>query len=519
MSRAITQSVWVIDDDQSIRWVLNRTLTNAGFKVTAFETAASALTRFKRSASTDRPRVILTDLRMPGIGGFDFLKQIRNVDHALPIIIMTAYSDLDTTVQAYQQGAFEYLPKPFDIDEVIDLVSRACQKQPVASTSEGPSGFSDEIIGDSPAIQEVFRIIGRLSRSDTSVLISGEPGTGKELVARAIHRHSPRKNGPFIAINTAAIPAELLESGLFGHEKGAFTGAQSQHKGRFEQAQEGTLFLDEIGDMPLNMQVKILRVLQEKSFERVGGVRTIQTDVRILAATHNDLERMIEAGEFRQDLYYRINVFPIEMPPLRERSEDIPLLLNELITNMESEKRGSVRFNSSAIASMCRHDWPGNVRELANLVERMANLYPHGIVGVNDLPEKYRHLLEQDGNESPLARGQGHSGSVVVQGKVMLDKKFTEQGGDDSLLPVNGLDLKEYLANLEKDLIAQALNDSGGVVARAADRLHVGRTTLVEKMRRYSLQKKQGDEPQGDECESKGSEQEESTDPLMKNAN
>ena len=333
-------------------------------------------------------------------------------------------------------------------------------------------------------------MMGQVANTEVSVLITGESGTGKEVVARNLHLNSARADKPFVPINCGAIPRELLESELFGHEKGAFTSAISSRAGRFELADGGTLFLDEIGDMPLNMQVKLLRVLQERSFERVGGVKTIQTDVRILAATHKDLEKMIEEGEFRQDLYYRINVFPIEIPSLRERAEDVALLLNELITIMEAEKRGSVRFNSGAIASLCRHPWLGNVRELANLVERMAILYPHGIVGINDLPRKFRHLNDKEIGEVVAAEASG--ASVVALGDAPAST--ADDSDQQSLLPLHGLDLKEYLANLEKDLIGQALDDSGGVVARAADRLHIRRTTLVEKMRKYNLQKKQNEE-------------------------
>ena len=296
--------------------------------------------------------------------------------------------------------------------------------------------------------------------------------------------NSQRAHKPFVPINCGAIPPDLLESELFGHEKGAFTGAISTRIGRFEMAEGGTLFLDEIGDMPLPMQVKLLRVLQEHCYERVGGTRTLQTDVRIFAATHKNLEEMIEVGSFRQDLYYRVNVFPIEMPSLRERAEDIPFLLNELISRLENEKRGSVRFNSVAIESLCRHPWPGNVRELANLVERMAILHPHGIVGVNDLPMKFRHLEDEE-----IASLQ----NLPLPDAAPSAPQSNGASGQ-ALLPLNGLDLKEYLANLERDLIEQALNDCGGVVARAADRLNIRRTTLVEKMRKYDMQRKNEDE-------------------------
>ena len=341
------------------------------------------------------------------------------------------------------------------------------------------------LVGESEVIQEVRRMMGQVANTEVSVLITGESGTGKEVVARNLHLNSNRAEKPFIPINCGAIPNELLESELFGHEKGAFTGAISARIGRFQLADGGTLFLDEIGDMPLNMQVKLLRVLQERSFERVGGVETIQTDVRIIAATHKDLEQMIKEGNFRQDLYYRINVFPIEMPPLRSRSEDVPLLLNELITILEAEQKGSIRFNSSAIKSLRCHSWLGNVRELANLVERMAILHPHGIVGVNDLPEKFRNLNEEEKLSDDLL-------DSVTDSKVVSRSELNTSGGlEQTMLPLKGIDLKAYLTNLEKDLISQALNYSDGVVARAAQRLHIRRTTLVEKMRKYHLMKKQ----------------------------
>ena len=342
------------------------------------------------------------------------------------------------------------------------------------------------LVGSSKEVQAVRQMMGQVADKEVSVLITGESGTGKEVVARNLHMNSSRADKPFVPINCGAIAPELLESELFGHEKGAFTGAISARAGRFELAHKGTLFLDEIGDMPLAMQVKLLRVLQEHCFERVGGVKTIHTDVRIFAATHRNLEAMIETGEFRQDLYYRINVFPIEMPSLRDRVEDVPLLLNELISRLERGKRGSVRFNSSAIASLCRHPWPGNVRELANLVERMAILFPHGIVGVSDLPTKFRHLNDEEMENLHLPEPD-----------VALEISDSNELNSQTLLPLNGLDLKEYLANLEKDLIEQALGDSSGVVARAADRLHIRRTTLVEKMRKYNLQKKQEEESEG----------------------
>ncbi|EMP55883.1 two component Fis family sigma54-specific transcriptional regulator [Marinobacter santoriniensis NKSG1] len=331
------------------------------------------------------------------------------------------------------------------------------------------------LVGTSRKVQQVRQLMEQVADKDVSVLITGESGTGKEVVARNLHYHSSRRDRPFVPVNCGAIPAELLESELFGHEKGAFTGAITARVGRFEMAEGGTLFLDEIGDMPLNMQVKILRVLQERTFERVGSNRTQSADVRVIAATHKNLEDMIEAGHFREDLYYRLNVFPIEMPSLRERVEDIPLLINELISRMEKEKRGSLRLNSAAIMSLCRHDWPGNVRELANLVERLAIMHPYAVIGVQELPKKFRYVDDYDENR-PVEDSGMPSG---IPGLVGLDAP--------ALLPVNGIDLKDYLANLEKQLIQQALDEAGGVVARAAEKLRIRRTTLVEKVRKYGL--------------------------------
>lgn len=331
------------------------------------------------------------------------------------------------------------------------------------------------LVGTSRRIQHVRQLMSQVADKEVSVLITGESGTGKEVVARNLHYHSPRRDKPFVPVNCGAIPGELLESELFGHEKGAFTGAISSRAGRFELAEGGTLFLDEIGDMPLSMQVKILRVLQERTYERVGGNRTMKTDVRVIAATHKNLETMIDNGEFREDLYYRLNVFPLEMPSLSERVEDIPLLINELISRMEKEKRGSIRLNSAAIMSLCRHDWPGNVRELANLVERLAIMHPYGVVGVQELPRKFRYVDDLD--ESHETEDSGMPSGI--EGLNNLDSP--------ALLPVNGLDLKDYLSNLEKTLIEQALNEADGVVARAAEKLRIRRTTLVEKVRKYGL--------------------------------
>lgn len=371
---------------------------------------------------------------------------------------------------------------PITYNPLVDILHRArlyCEAQSANKkrTQRRPVHLFRSLVGTSREVQDVREMMTQVADKDVSVLITGESGTGKEVVARNLHYHSTRREKPFVPVNCGAIPAELLESELFGHEKGAFTGAISSRAGRFELAEGGTLFLDEIGDMPLNMQVKILRVLQERCYERVGSNKTVATDVRIIAATHRDLESMIGEGSFREDLYYRLNVFPIELPPLKDRAEDIPLLINELVSRMESEKRGSIRFNSAAILSLCRHSWSGNIRELANLVERMAIMHPYGVIGVQDLPAKYRHVDYEE--ESFVVGGSASeaSGTSVVS------------MNDTPLLPEQGIDLREYLTRLERDLIQQALNDCGGVVARAADKLAIRRTTLVEKMRKYELQR------------------------------
>lgn len=471
MTNVNPSSIWIIDDDQSIRWVLDRALTNAGFEITAFETASSALTRFKRSETENRPQAIVTDLRMPGISGFEFLKQIRNVDHKIPIIIMTAYSDLDTTVQAYQEGAFEYLPKPFDIDEAIDLVSRACQRQPEASASETIGKYSDEIIGDSPAVQEVFRIIGRLSRSNTSVLISGESGTGKELIARAIHKHSPRKNGPFLAINTAAIPADLLESELFGHEKGAFTGAQSQHMGRFEQADEGTLFLDEIGDMPMDLQTRLLRVLAEGEFFRVGGKQAVHTNVRILAATHRDLEDLVNQNKFREDLFHRLNVIKLKLPPLRERREDIPALLKHFLHRFADEMGESEKqIDTDLLNYLCNLNWSGNIRQLENTC-RWFSVMASGVnIQMSDLPEELNRESQNGSVESDIA--------LAGNWQLMLRQWANQElkAGQQDILA-------NAAPEFERVLLECALEATGGRKQEAAKLLGWGRNTLTRKLK------------------------------------
>ncbi|PAU87775.1 sigma-54-dependent Fis family transcriptional regulator [Pseudomonas sp. WN033] len=447
------------------------------------------------STSSDWQRDVNDEFESPGsvkcviLGRCDhdhgvqgLLGQLDKWDENLPVVM------LDPTQASHwpehlRQRLLAVLEPPLSYSQFLDTLHRAQVYREVFDERSSrprqrePNLFRS-LVGTSRPIQAVRQMMQQVADTEATVLILGESGTGKEVVARNLHYHSRRKDSPFVPVNCGAIPAELLESELFGHEKGAFTGAITSRAGRFELAEGGTLFLDEIGDMPLPMQVKLLRVLQERTFERVGSNKVQTADVRIIAATHKNLEKMIEQGSFREDLYYRLNVFPIEMPAMRERIEDLPLLLNELITRMETEKRGSIRFSTSAIMSLCRHDWPGNVRELANLVERMAIMHPHGVIGVGELPRKFRYV-EDDHEDLRQLRDDEDERSEAFNGLVGLDSP--------AFLPPEGLDLKEYLGGLEQTLIQQALDESSGVVARAAERLRIRRTTLVEKMRKYGI--------------------------------
>jgi two-component system nitrogen regulation response regulator GlnG len=467
--------IWIIDDDQSIRWVLEKALKRAHFEVESFDSASIALTRLKRQQSRS-PDTIISDVRMPGIDGFEFMNQVHHFDPDMPIIIMTAYSDLDTTVQAYQEGAFEYLSKPFDIEDAINLVTRALHKRMESAPKPGNRELSNEIIGDSAPMQEVFRVIGRLSRSHISVLINGESGTGKERVASALHKHSPRYNHPFIAINTAAIPGDLLESELFGHEKGAFTGAQAQHKGRFEQANGGTLFLDEIGDMPMELQTRLLRVLAEGEFFRVGGITSIQADVRIIAATHQNLLDLVKQGRFREDLYHRLNVIKIHLPTLRERREDVPLLLNHFLQQTAAElDESSKSLSPEVVDYLSSLNWPGNVRQLENTCRWFSVMATGNVIQMSDLPDELRQ-------EKILANEPSGSADNTpfqpVQWTELLTQ-WTQQrldAGDDNLL-------SEALPMFERTMLESALNKTGGRKIEAARLLGWGRNTITRKLK------------------------------------
>src|SRR5215471_5439521 len=380
--------VWVIDDDRSIRWVFEKALAREGIPFKTFAQATEAMDALDSSGA---PQVLVSDIRMPGASGLDLLQNVKQRFPDLPVIIMTAYSDLESAVAAVQGGAFEYLPKPFDVDQAVELIRRALGESTQEGGTEELSAATPDILGKAASMQEVFRAVGRLSQSSATVLITGESGTGKELVARALHRHSPRSDKPFVAINTAAMPKDLLESELFGHERGAFTGAQSLRRGRFEQAEGGTLFLDEIGDMPAELQTRLLRVLSDGTFYRVGGHQQIKANVRVIAATHQNLEHRVREGSFREDLYHRLNVIRLRLPILRERSEDIPLLAKHFLA--ASARQLGVepkRLSDEALQHLSRLEFKGNVRQLENLCHWLTVMAPGQVIDVGDLPAEFR---------------------------------------------------------------------------------------------------------------------------------
>ncbi|MCJ8313280.1 MAG: sigma-54-dependent Fis family transcriptional regulator [Saccharospirillaceae bacterium] len=484
--------VLIIDDDQTRRHDLKVILDFLGEEAVSL-TSQDWLAKSKESFENS-DEVVAVMLGSTQTSSIEMVKEIIGWDNGLPIVFLGQSQDDSEFEDDFKRRVIGRIALPPSYNKLLDTLHRAQVYREQYDLTRGRDSRREpqlfrSLVGSSRAVQNVREMMAQVADKDVTVLIQGESGTGKEVVARNLHYNSTRRNKPFVPINCGAIPSELLESELFGHEKGAFTGAVSARAGRFELAEGGTLFLDEIGDMPLAMQVKLLRVLQEHTYERVGGNKTLKTDVRIVAATHRNLDLMIEQNTFREDLYYRLNVFPIDMPALRERYEDIPILLNELISRLENEKRGSIRFNSAAIMSIARHDWPGNIREMANLVERLAILHPFGVIGVQELPKKYRHIDDHDEQNvkdnmpqfdvSKMQPISGQSNTIEAS----LDQQ--------ALLPVNGLDLKEYLTNLECNLIKQALDDANGVVARAAEKLHIRRTTLVEKMRKYQLNRKE----------------------------
>ncbi len=476
MSRS--ETVWIVDDDRSIRWVLEKALQQEGLNTQCFDSADGVLNRLTRQ----QPDVIISDIRMPGTSGLDLLAEIRQMHPRLPVIIMTAHSDLDSAVASYQGGAFEYLPKPFDVDEAVSLVKRAnlhAQEQ-LRQAEPEPQLRSPEIIGEAPAMQEVFRAIGRLSHSNITVLINGESGTGKELVAHALHRHSPRAAAPFIALNMAAIPKDLMESELFGHEKGAFTGAANQRRGRFEQADGGTLFLDEIGDMPADTQTRLLRVLADGEFYRVGGHTPVKVDVRIIAATHQNLENLVREGKFREDLFHRLNVIRIHIPRLADRREDIPALARHFLARAAQELAVEPKLLKSETEDYLRQlAWPGNVRQLENTCRWITVMASGREVHVDDLPPE---LLNQ-----PAETGQ--TGDWQQALRLWADQALAR--GQSNLLDC-------AVPCFERIMIETALKHTAGRRRDAALLLGWGRNTLTRKIKELGMNVG-GDDEDGDD--------------------
>ncbi|WP_017938586.1 nitrogen regulation protein NR(I) [Zestomonas thermotolerans] len=477
MSRS--ESIWIVDDDRSIRWVLEKAFQQEGMQTTTFDNADSLLARLGRQ----QPDVIISDIRMPGASGLDLLARIRELYPRLPVIIMTAHSDLDSAVASYQGGAFEYLPKPFDVDEAVSLVKRAFQHAQEQQSLEAPASQArtPEIIGEAPAMQEVFRAIGRLSHSNITVLINGESGTGKELVAHALHRHSPRANAPFIALNMAAIPKDLMESELFGHEKGAFTGAANQRRGRFEQADGGTLFLDEIGDMPADTQTRLLRVLADGEFYRVGGHTPVKVDVRIIAATHQNLEALVQAGKFREDLFHRLNVIRIHIPRLADRREDIPALARHFLARAAQELAVEPKLLKPETEEYMRNlPWPGNVRQLENTCRWITVMASGREVHIDDLPPE---LLTQQQDAAPVTNWE----------------QALRQWADQALTRGQSNLLDQAVPAFERIMIETALKHTAGRRRDAAVLLGWGRNTLTRKIKELGMKVAGGDDDEGDD--------------------
>lgn len=466
-----TDNIWVIDDDKSIRWVLEKALQKAEINCRSFAHAKPLLDALTKES----PDALLTDIRMPDIDGIQLLQKIQRDYPSLPVIVMTAHSDLESAVSAFHEGAFEYLPKPFDIQEVVALVKRACthgRQQQEATEKISPITTTPEIIGEAPAMQEVFRAIGRLARSHITVLINGESGTGKELVAKALHRHSPRHNKPFIALNMAAIPKDLMESELFGHEKGAFTGAQARRAGRFEQANNGTLFLDEIGDMPAELQTRLLRVLADGEFYPVGAYASVKVDVRIIAATHQNLETLVAQGRFREDLFHRLNVIRIHIPPLRERSQDIPLLMRHFLALAANELNTEVKtLASETEVFLSTLRWPGNVRQLENICRWLTVMAAGREIHCNELPPELN-------DTTPEKTGLPIMGNWRHALRLAVDQQLTHQEPEIA---------KHVINQVETILIQSALNYTHGKKHEAALVLGYGRNTLTRKIQELSI--------------------------------
>ncbi|MDA0225196.1 MAG: nitrogen regulation protein NR(I) [Proteobacteria bacterium] len=450
--------VWIVDDDRSIRWVFEKALGRESIACNVFESARDALAALKNGS----PQVLVSDIRMPGPSGLELLQTMKAEHPEVPVIVMTAYSDLESAVAAFQGGAYEYLPKPFDVDQAVELIRRAIDESRREEQAIEPLAQAPEILGQAQAMQEVFRAIGRLSQSNATVLVTGESGTGKELVARALHRHGARAAMPFVAINTAAMPKDLLESELFGHERGAFTGAQAQRRGRFEQAEGGTLFLDEIGDMPAELQTRLLRVLSDGTYYRVGGHQQLRANVRIIAATHQNLDARVKEGTFRDDLYHRLNVIRIRMPSLRERREDVPLLARHFLAR--SAKQLGVepkRLSEEALAHLGRLEFPGNVRQIESLCHWLTVMAPGQVVEFGDLPAEFREV------------GPTLPADWVAALELDVERRLAR--GETGLLEALG-------RQFERSLISKALERTGGRRIEAAQLLGMGRNTITRKI-------------------------------------
>ena len=503
--------IWIVDDDQSIRFVLEKALLRENLPTRSFTSPREVLQALDSASEDDQPQILVSDIRMPGGSGLELLTKVKERMPMLPVIIMTAYSDLDSAVSAFQGGAFEYLPKPFDLPKAVELIRRAVDESQREQAQSDLQDETPEMLGQAPAMQDVFRAIGRLSQSHVTVMITGESGSGKELVARALHKHSPRGDtgtkGPFVAINTAAIPKDLLESELFGHERGAFTGAQATRRGRFEQAEGGTLFLDEIGDMPFDLQTRLLRVLSDGNFYRVGGHSAIKANVRVIAATHQDLERRVKEGAFREDLFHRLNVIRLRLPALRERREDIPTLTRHFL--QQSAQQLGVepkRISDAALSRLNQFNFPGNVRQLENICHWLTVMAPAQLIEPKDLPPEVlglanesgplaQHVLEDDAtnahayeDETQVATSKTITSPVVLN----LPGADWEQGFEAeamSLLVAGRTDVWDAMVNrVEARLIQTALANTRGRRIEAAQKLGIGRNTITRKIQELGIE-------------------------------
>ena len=477
--------IWIVDDDQSIRFVLERALLREALPTRSFTNTRDVLAALELAAEdeTQGPQVLVSDIRMPGGSGLDLLDKVKARHPGLPVIIMTAFSDLDSAVSAFQGGAFEYLPKPFDLPRAVELIRRAVGESQREEVAEERMAAAPEMLGQAPAMQDVFRGIGRLSQSNVTVLITGESGSGKELVARALHKHSPRTNGPFVAINTAAIPKDLLESELFGHERGAFTGAQTMRRGRFEQAEGGTLFLDEIGDMPFDLQTRLLRVLSDGHFYRVGGHNSVKADVRVIAATHQDLEHRVKIGGFREDLFHRLNVIRLRLPALRERGEDVPPLTRHFL--QQSAKQLGVepkRISDAALTRLATFAFPGNVRQLENICHWLTVMAPAQVVETKDLPPEVLAVIPVE-VPMPAATTEASPSSEASAWESGLECEA------QALLEAGRNDVWDVLSKrFESRLILAALANTRGRRIEAAQKLGIGRNTITRKIQELGIE-------------------------------